>query len=220
MSGRQPEDEMSPREEGESSDPSLPEKSSAADRPAQGEDLAAMFDDGEEWSAEAIPPKRGDVHATADRDRTPVDERKKKTYKLEAKDPDGPPSVLVVDDSSMARLMVCQVVEDLGYHAVEAADGLEAIAQARYHEPSLIILDILMPGLSGLDTLRELRADPKFESTPIIMLTVESKRNAIQSAISQQVSDYLIKPVDMKEMAKRIKKYMPPLEQPPETADS
>ena len=97
----------------------------------------------------------------------------------------------------------------LGHRTVEAGSGAEAIAKARYHRPSLIVLDIVMPGPSGLETLRDLRADPRFKSTPVIMLTVESKRDAIQTAIAHQVSDYLIKPVDLKELVNRIRKFMP-----------
>ena len=104
-------------------------------------------------------------------------------------------AVLVVDDSGMMRLMVCDAVRELGFDPVEAATGEEATALADYYEPRLMVLDIQMPGTSGLQALERMRANPKLLKTPVIMLTVETHREAIQTAIGLGALDYLVKPV-------------------------
>lgn len=117
--------------------------------------------------------------------------------------------VLVVDDSTMMRRLVGAVVAQLGHEVVEAKDGNCALELARQHQPDLIILDIKMPDKDGLQVLHELRADPSFARTPVIMLTVESDREAIGKALSGKASDYLIKPVGTAELRKRITRYLP-----------
>ena len=131
----------------------------------------------------------------------------KRTYKMDPVEEDGGPVILIVDDSSMSRQMVRSVVETLGFTPVEATDGIQAIAQARYHEPVLIVLDIIMPGKSGIETLQELRNEPKFAETPIIMLTSKSERESIQQALLAKANDYLVKPVNLRELEKRIKQF-------------
>ena len=115
---------------------------------------------------------------------------------------------MIVDDSSMSRQMVKSVVEKLGYTPVEAPNGIKALEQARRHNPALIVLDIVMPGKGGQETLQELRSDPKFATTPIVMLTSSSDRESIQSAMLAKANDYLVKPVDLRELEKRIKQYV------------
>ena len=198
-----------PEEERPSETPdSLPSRES--------DDFSEMFADGGEESTRGHP----DTEASADENGGAEGKGHRASYRPDSRDPDPRPVVLVVDDSSMARQMVCAAVAKLGYRAVEASNGAEAISKARHHRPSLIVLDIVMPGPSGLETLRDLRSDPRFKSTPVIMLTIESKRDAIQEAISQQVSDYLVKPVDMKELVKRIRKFMPAAQPTPDDAGS
>ena len=104
--------------------------------------------------------------------------------------------------------MVRSVVEKLGFSAVEATNGIEALTQARRRDPVLIVLYIVMPGKGGIDTLQELRADARFSETPIIMLTVESNRESIQKALVAKANDYLVKPVNLRELEKRIKQYV------------
>ncbi len=113
-------------------------------------------------------------------------------------------TILIVDDSGMMRLTVSEVVTSLGYDPIEAASGEEATALADYYEPALIMLDIQMPGASGLQSLERMRKNPKLASTPVIMLTVESQRQSIQTAIGLEVFDYLIKPVSVAILRERM----------------
>ncbi len=75
--------------------------------------------------------------------------------------------VLVVDDSSMMRLIVCEVIEQLGHEPIEARNGTDAIAFAQKHNPDLIVLDVIMPGESGFEILHKLCGMEQFRTTPI-----------------------------------------------------
>ena len=165
-----------------------------------GEDLAAMFDDEEEPQA---PGGRGAAAEAGDE----TDGRRKRTYQFDAVEGDGP-RVLVVDDSSMTRHLVCEVVRKLGCQPIEATDGVQAVAMGRFHKPGLIVLDIAMPGGNGLAALSQLRESQECATTPIIMLTVDSGRDSIQGAIRQGANDYLIKPVNVSELSKRITQHL------------
>ena len=94
--------------------------------------------------------------------------------------------VLVVDDSAMMRRIVAEVVRQAGCRVFEAADGYGALARLKECQPDLIILDLIMPGMSGLATLRELRAMPATAEVPIIMLTVEDSAEVMQRAMELQ----------------------------------
>lgn len=108
----------------------------------------------------------------------------------------------------MMRRLVGSVVMQLGHKVVEAKNGKRALALAREVEPDLIVLDVNMPDKDGLEVLRELRAEPRFARTPVIMLTVEAGREVIAKALSGRVSDYLIKPLSVAELRKRIARYL------------
>jgi CheY-like chemotaxis protein len=80
--------------------------------------------------------------------------------------------VLVVDDDPFIRKLIATTLEDVAeFELHEAADGLEAIEVARQQQPSLVFLDVDMPGLNGIDACRRLREDPTTSETTIVMLT-------------------------------------------------
>ena len=193
--------------------PTAPEPTIRSTVSGTGEDLASMFDDEEESAPSATADQapaggaRGTEPVAAADVAADADARRKRSYQLTPLDGDGP-RVLVVDDSAMTRHLVCEVARKLGYQTVEAVDGIQAVALARFHKPDLIVLDIAMPGGNGLTALSDLRAHPECASTPIIMLTVESGRASIQSAIEQGATDYLIKPVNVKELSKRMAQHL------------
>lgn len=167
------------------------------------EDVASLFDVGE-VEATPVVDSEADTAAAA----AAADPERKRHYNFERlPDTDGK-RVLVADDSSMARHMVCEVVRKLGHQSIQAMDGVEAVAMAHFHQPDLIVLDITMPGGNGLQALRDLRKTPSFQSTPIIMLTVESGRAHIQTAIRSGATEYLVKPIDLKELRKRVVKHL------------
>jgi len=121
--------------------------------------------------------------------------------------------ILVVDDSAMMRKAVVGQLKKMGYDTVEAADGREALAIVDLAivdatPPGLILLDVQMPGMGGLDMLKVLRASPKGSEIPVIMLTVDAAPANVRAAVHAQVKDYLVKPTNSQELRKRVQKYM------------
>lgn len=116
--------------------------------------------------------------------------------------------VLVVDDSAMMRLIVCEMIEQLGHETIEARNGVDAIAFARAREPDLVVLDVIMPEKSGFETLKELRGMEKLRTTPIIILTTEGNEEFVAKAREEGANDFLTKPVDLDELEEKTRHYL------------
>jgi len=101
-------------------------------------------------------------------------------------------SALVVDDDEAAIDLMRRWLERMGYDVFAAPDGETGLAMAREHEPDLILLDALLPGISGYDVLVELRADAALSRTPVVLVTVDDDR---ARGLSAGASDYLRKPI-------------------------
>jgi CheY-like chemotaxis protein len=86
--------------------------------------------------------------------------------------------VLLVEDSKFVRTSAERALAAAGYQVVSAGDGEEALRQARQHAPALILLDIMLPKLSGPDVLKALKKDPVTATIPVMMLTSLSQKNA------------------------------------------
>ena len=103
--------------------------------------------------------------------------------------------ILVVDDFSTMRRIVKNLLSDLGFNnTVEAEDGHSAMAVLRQDAVELVITDWNMPGMTGIELLREIRADAKFRALPVLMVTAEAKREQIIEAAQAGVNGYVIKP--------------------------
>jgi CheY-like chemotaxis protein len=105
-----------------------------------------------------------------------------------------PTTVLLCDDEEVLRQLVRATLANDDYSIVEAADGDQSLELARSHRPDLIVLDMMMPGRSGLEVLRELRADPETSATPVIMLTARARESDRDEAVSAGADHYLAKP--------------------------
>ena len=116
--------------------------------------------------------------------------------------------VLVVDDSEMMRMAVCSVVRKMGHDTIEAADGSAGLSLARNQPPDLVILDLKMPGMDGLDVLRAMRDDPQLKPIPVIILTMKRDRQNLRDAVAEKVTDFLLKPTPPVELRKRIRKHI------------
>ena len=103
-------------------------------------------------------------------------------------------TVLVVDDSKVVRAMLALQLKPCGYEVVEAQNGREGLEAARRHKPDLILLDVRMPVMSGVEVLSALRQDPAFAATPVIMLTADSRREDIDPCEDLGISSSLVKP--------------------------
>jgi len=115
------------------------------------------------------------------------------------------PCILVTDDEPDLVWAVQQHLNRAGYEVLTAHDGLEALAVARRHHPKLVILDIHMPILGGLETCLQMRADPILASIPILFLTVDREISAKVQGLDHGANDYITKPFDLQEFQARIR---------------
>ncbi len=103
-------------------------------------------------------------------------------------------TILVCDNEEILRGLVRASLDGNGYTLVEARDGDEAVEQARLARPDLILLDMMMPGRSGLDVLAELRRDPDLRGIPVVMLTARAQVTDREAASLAGADHFLAKP--------------------------
>jgi two-component system phosphate regulon response regulator PhoB len=125
---------------------------------------------------------------------------------LERPDEPHPPVVLVVDDDEAIRTVVRWQLDDAGFRVVEADDGPSALRRIRDDVPALVVLDLSLPGLGGLDVLRAVRGGRTGRTdTPIIVLSGRSGETDRIVGLDLGADDYLIKPFSPGELAARIR---------------
>ena len=113
--------------------------------------------------------------------------------------------ILVVDDERAIRDMVCMALAQELYQWKEASDAHKAETIIKQHPPQLILLDWMMPGISGLDFARKLRRIPETMNIPIIMLTAKAEEDNVIRGLESGADDYLTKPFSPRELLARIK---------------
>jgi two-component system, chemotaxis family, chemotaxis protein CheY len=103
--------------------------------------------------------------------------------------------VLIVDDSRAIRIMLGRYLVDLGYTTAEAGNGKEALAVlAAGTLPDLMLVDWNMPEMNGYDFVTAVRADPKYEGIPIVMVTTETELAQVARAFENGANEYVMKP--------------------------
>jgi DNA-binding response OmpR family regulator len=117
-------------------------------------------------------------------------------------------SVLVVDDDEHMLRLLSQRLQQRNIRVVPAPNGNAALAALSKHAPDLIILDIMMPGLSGHEVLQRLKQDSQYVSIPILMLTSQAQRQDVVSALHAGAIDYVVKPVDPDHLVSRVEKIL------------
>jgi len=113
-------------------------------------------------------------------------------------------TVLIADDESSIRLLVHATIESDDYTVVEASDGAQAWALAQELKPSLVLLDVQMPGQSGLEVLRSIKADPDLKSTRVILLTSKAQERDIEVGLIAGADFYLTKPFSPLDLLTRV----------------
>jgi two-component system phosphate regulon response regulator PhoB len=114
-------------------------------------------------------------------------------------------TVLLAEDDADIRFLVTFRLEQAGHQVTGFENGMQALAAARKHPPDLAVLDILMPGMSGLDVCRELRRDPATAAVPVIILTARAEKADIAAGFAAGAADYIIKPFSPRDLAMRVK---------------
>jgi two-component system, OmpR family, alkaline phosphatase synthesis response regulator PhoP len=108
--------------------------------------------------------------------------------------------ILAVDDQRPIARLVQYHLERAGYDVTLAYDGAEALEKVREIRPDLVILDVMMPGISGFEVLRRLKEDPDTEPIPVIMLTAKSESDDALEGYDRGAQWYLSKPIDPEEL--------------------
>lgn len=115
------------------------------------------------------------------------------------------PTILVVDDEPAIRQMLVFALSGEGYTYFEAGDSEEAQKQIAEHRPDLLLLDWMMPGLSGMDLARRLKRDPDTKNLPIIMLTARGEEHDKIKGLDTGADDYITKPFSTQELLARVR---------------
>ena len=136
--------------------------------------------------------------------------RLRSTGKFRAIKPDAKdrPIILLIEDANEATLMVTDYLQMAGYQIFTAQDGITGIEQAKRTRPDIILMDIQLPGIDGLEATRRLRADPQFRTTPIIALTAFAMPGDRERCLAAGATDYMSKPVSLKKLAQMIDDYL------------
>jgi DNA-binding response OmpR family regulator len=115
------------------------------------------------------------------------------------------PSVLLIDDdASISLLAKARLMSHDNYQVILSEDGVVGFELALKKRPDLILLDWMMPNLSGLDVLRQLKADEKTRTIPVIMMTGKNMMRDIEQAFSLGAEAYITKPLDLQKLSKKV----------------
>lgn len=113
-------------------------------------------------------------------------------------------TVLIADDEPSMRLLVHTTIESDDYQIVEACDGDEAWAMIKQHTPSVVILDLQMPGKNGLEVLGLIRSDPALNATRVIVLTAKALADDVATGLTTGADFYLTKPFSPLDLLARV----------------
>jgi len=117
--------------------------------------------------------------------------------------------ILTVDDSNSIRQMVIFTLKQAGYEVTEAQDGREGLARAQSNKADLIITDLNMPNMNGIEMITAIRALPEYKFTPILMLTTESDETKKQAGRNAGATGWIVKPFNPEQLLKVIQKVLP-----------
>ena len=118
------------------------------------------------------------------------------------------PTILVIDDDHMLLTMISRILEQTGYEVRTIDNGEEALQYAADHLPDLIILDLMMPHMNGLEVCRRLKANPDTSLIPVILLTANDIIDDKVAGFELGVQDYITKPFNTKEFISRVKSHV------------
>ncbi len=118
-------------------------------------------------------------------------------------------TILTADDSTSMREMITFTLRNAGYDVVEAVDGQDALAKIAAAPPQMLITDLNMPNMDGLELIRQVRALPQCKYIPIVMLTTESQDTKKQAGREAGASGWIVKPFRSEQLVMVAKKLLP-----------
>lgn len=114
-------------------------------------------------------------------------------------------NVLVVDDSPTDSHLLSEMLKKNGYQVTTAGSGEEGIAKAKSGKPDLILMDIVMPGMSGFEATRAITRDPETSAIPVIICSTKGQETDKAWGLRQGAKDYVVKPINEKALMEKIK---------------
>lgn len=127
-------------------------------------------------------------------------------------------SVLVVDDELDTAEMLVEMMRLSGYQVFKSYSGRQAIQMVTREKPDVVLLDVMMPDLSGLDVLRFMRGDPRLKKTPVIILSARCMPSDIQSGLDAGADLFLTKPVGCQDLRSAVEEVINPRRIRPEVS--
>jgi len=112
--------------------------------------------------------------------------------------------ILLVDDSSTSLLLARMILQTMAYDVVTARDGVEGVEKARQVQPDLILLDVMMPRMDGIEACKRLREDPLTAEIPIIMVTTRGEEGIAEASYAYGCNEFVTKPVDAAELVAKV----------------
>ena len=116
--------------------------------------------------------------------------------------------ILLVDDSPTALLWQRLILEDDQYEILIATDGEEGLRVAKAEHPDLVLMDVVMPRMSGYEALRALRAEESLSGTPVLMVTTRGEMQNVMQGYEDGCNEYITKPVDRAELLTKVRSYL------------
>jgi two-component system phosphate regulon response regulator PhoB len=113
-------------------------------------------------------------------------------------------TILIADDEPNIRQLVAFTLRRRGFEIVEAEDGITALDLIRQSAPDLVVLDVMMPGLTGIAVLQQLSADPATAEIPVVLLSAKGQGVEIEEGLASGARLYLVKPFSPRELADRV----------------
>ena len=117
-------------------------------------------------------------------------------------------TILVVDDDEDIRDIVALRMGVAGHTVLEAANGDECMELVRSGQPDVILLDIQMPRMNGIDVCRLLKADPIFRLIPVLLLTARGQESDVSRGFDAGADDYIVKPFSLQELQSRVERFL------------
>lgn len=118
------------------------------------------------------------------------------------------PRILVVEDNPMNLELVRDILTAEGYEVIEAADGATGVAVALLEHPALILMDLQLPGLDGLEATRQIRADPALRGIPIVAVTAHAMKGDDDKALAAGCDGFVAKPIQVRDFVGTVKKFL------------
>jgi two-component system, chemotaxis family, chemotaxis protein CheY len=115
-------------------------------------------------------------------------------------------TIMTVDDSASVRQMVSFTLKEAGYDVIEASDGIDALSKINVNELNLVVTDLNMPNMDGIELIRNIRENGKHKFVPIIMLTTESQAEKKSAGKNAGATGWIVKPFKPEQLIAVIKK--------------